>query len=310
MRNFLRNSMSLFVILCLCIISCQSNKKKPDLIEKATSLQKEIIPNLDEEEIKVAVEELLFAAGNYNIKDLDIMVSDKAMLGISSLKDGIWSNFEIAIDEFFANVKKTERSPYCEVPNDYDIILTEGQLALVRADCILYRYGIPQTREINHFTLMKESEKWRFLNISWTKYEVPEEKKKFDLDIFGRSYAQAWCSKRPNFVASYFTTNGLLMVNNGEPAIGTKAITNVAKGFMDAFPDMVVSMDSLITKLGKTRFYWTLTGTNDVPNGTGSKVKISGFEEWILNKDGLIQESKGHFDTNEYKRQLEFGIDN
>ena len=79
---------------------------------------------------------------------------------------------------------------------------------------------------------------------------------------------------------------------------------------MDTFPDMVVSMDSLITKLEKTRFYWTLTGTNDVPNGTGNKVKISGFEEWTLSDDGLIQESKGHFDDKEYNRQLEFGIDN
>ncbi len=100
------------------------------------------------------------------------------------------------------------------------------------------------------------------------------------------------------------------MVNNGKPAKGTKAIINVAKGFMDSFPDMVVSMDSLITKSDKTQFYWTLTGTNNVPNGTGNKVKISGLEEWTLNKEGLIQDSKGQFDAEEYQRQLKFGIDN
>jgi hypothetical protein len=53
-----------------------------------------------------------------------------------------------------------------------------------------------------------------------------------------------------------------------------------------------------------------LISTNSGPGGTGNKIQISGFEEWTLSENGLIQESKGHFDTKEYKRQLEFGIDN
>ena len=127
---------------------------------------------------------------------------------------------------------------------------------------------------------------------------------------FGNKYANAWNSQKPERVAEFFASDASLQVNDGEPAVGTEAITNIAKGFMDAFPDLTVSMDSLITKSDKTRFYWTLTGTNNVPGGTGSKVKISGFEEWTLNKVGLVHESKGHFDAEEYKRQLEFGIDN
>ena len=58
----------------------------------------------------------------------------------------------------------------------------------------------------------------------------------------------------------------------------------------------------------KTRFYWTLAGTNNGTNGTGNKVKIGGFEEWTLNDKGLIQKSTGSFDEGEYKRQLEVGI--
>ncbi len=122
---------------------------------------------------------------------------------------------------------------------------------------------------------------------------------------FGRDYSVAWSSQSPEKVAGFFASDGILQVNEGEPAIGTEAITAVAKGFMDAFPDMVVTMDSLVTKSGKTRFYWTLTGTNSAPGGTGNKVKISGFEEWTFNKEGLVQESKGHFDTEDYNRQLE-----
>ncbi len=125
-----------------------------------------------------------------------------------------------------------------------------------------------------------------------------------NLKDFGNEYANAWSSQKPEKVAEFFASDASLQVNDGEPAVGTEAITNVAKGFMDAFPDMIVAMDSLTTKSDKTRFYWTLTGTNNVPGGTGNKVKISGFEEWTLNKDGLVQESKGHFNAEEYNRQL------
>ena len=124
------------------------------------------------------------------------------------------------------------------------------------------------------------------------------------LIAFGVEYANAWSSQKPEKVANFFASDASLQVNDGDPAVGTEAITNVAKGFMDAFPDMIVSMDSLVTKSNKTRFYWTLTGTNSVPGGTGNKVKISGFEEWTLSEEGLVQESKGHFNAEEYNRQL------
>jgi hypothetical protein len=193
--------------------------------------------------------------------------------------------------------------------NEYKILINKGQIAFVWADATLHSYGVPRTNNIDNFTLIKENDEWKFINISFTNTPLPEELKKFDLKVFAKSYAQVWCSQRPNFVSYFFAEDGVLQINEGEPAEGTEAITNVVKGFMDAFPDMIVSMDSLITKSDKTRFYWTLTGTNNGTNGTGNKVNISGFEEWVINKEGLIQESKGYFNNKEYERQLKFGID-
>ncbi len=309
MKRTLRNVILSFIAFSTFIVSCKPKHDNSQLSQNATTEIKAPELNQDEENIKATVNTLLFNAGNYNIIALDSMVSDKAMLGISSLKDGTWSNSEIAINDFFESVKKRERSPYCEIPNNYDILITEGQVALARADCIFYRWGIPQAREVNHFTLIKENGKWKILNISWTVVELSEDKKNYDLEIFARGYAQSWCSQRPNFVSSFFAEGGELTVNNGKTAKGTNAITNVAKGFMEAFPDMIVSLDSLTTKSDKTRFYWTLAGTNNGTNGTGNKVKISGFEEWTINDKGLIQKSNGYFDEKEYKRQLEFGTD-
>jgi hypothetical protein len=124
---------------------------------------------------------------------------------------------------------------------------------------------------------------------------------------FGKKYAQAWSSQKPEEVSKFFAPDGSLTVNDGDPAIGTESITNVAKGFMDAFPDMIVTMDSLVTKSNKTEFYWTLIGTNTGAGGTGNKVRISGFEQWIFNEEGLVQESIGSFDAEEYNRQLNEG---
>jgi predicted ester cyclase len=56
-------------------------------------------------------------------------------------------------------------------------------------------------------------------------------------------------------------------------------------------------------------FRWTLTGTNTGSGGTGKRVRISGYELWKIDNDGLIAESKGNFDSAEYERQLKHGVD-
>ena len=126
---------------------------------------------------------------------------------------------------------------------------------------------------------------------------------------FGKKYAQAWCSQKPDSVAAYFSDSGSLTINNGTPAVGRAAISKAAESFMTAFPDMVVAMDSLPTTSKGIEFHWTLTGTNTGPNGTGKKVKITGFERWQLDDKGLIKQSLGSFDADEYSRQLKYGVD-
>lgn len=309
MRRTLRIVIVPFVVLSCLFISCQSNQDKTTLPEKVTEVQEEKILNPAEQEIKAIVEKLLMLVGNSDFQALDSMISDKANLASAIIRDGVSKNSVITIGEYFASQKNRERRPFYEPVNEYKILINKGQIAFVWADAILHSYGVPRTNNIDNFTLIKEEGEWKFINISFTNTPLTEELKKFDLEIFAKSYAQVWCSQRPNFVASFFAEDGELTVNDGKTAKGTSEITNVVKGFMDAFPDMIVSLDSLTTTSDKTRFYWTLTGTNNGLNGTGNKVKISGFEEWTLNKDGLIQASKGYFDEKEYKRQFEFETD-
>lgn len=120
-------------------------------------------------------------------------------------------------------------------------------------------------------------------------------------------YTAAWCSQEAARVASHFAENGTLKINDGTPSVGQVAITEAAHGFMTAFPDMVVTMDSLGVQGNHAVYRWTLTGTNTGPGGTGKAVRFSGYEEWTIGADGLIVESLGHFDEAEYQRQLQHG---
>ena len=130
-----------------------------------------------------------------------------------------------------------------------------------------------------------------------------------ELRKFAQRYAEAWCSRNSESVAAFHAENGSLSVNDGPPAVGRAAVAEEARGFMSDFPDMVVSVDRVTRDSDGTKFHWTLTGTNTGPGGTGKRVRISGFELWKIDNDGLIAESKGHFDSAEYERQLKGGVD-
>ena len=118
----------------------------------------------------------------------------------------------------------------------------------------------------------------------------------------------AWCSHDPASVAAFYSPDGSLSVNDGPPAVGRDAIAGVAQGFMTDFPDMKVFMDGLSVQGDRVVYRWTLKGTNTGTGGTGKRVQISGIEEWRIGADELIAESRGHFDSAEYQRQLDRGV--
>jgi hypothetical protein len=93
----------------------------------------------------------------------------------------------------------------------------------------------------------------------------------------------------------------------GTPSVGRAAITEAAQGFMTVFPDLMVHMHDLVNQRDKIIYKWTLEGTNSGPGGTGSRVRISGFEEWRIGDDGLVAESLGNYDATEYQRQVDHG---
>jgi predicted ester cyclase len=121
-----------------------------------------------------------------------------------------------------------------------------------------------------------------------------------ELNQLAARYVDAWCSQNPEKVAACYARSGSISVNGAPPI----PIAEVAREFMREFPDLVVKFDKLENTPNGTEFHWTFTGTNTGPGGTGRKVRISGYELWKIDNDGLIAESKGHFDAADYARQL------
>jgi hypothetical protein len=116
---------------------------------------------------------------------------------------------------------------------------------------------------------------------------------------FAARYTAAWCSQDPVRVAAFFSADGSLRVNDGAPAVGRNAIAGLAQSFMNHLPDLIVAMDGIEIRVYGVVYRWTLTGTKN-----GRRVRLSGYEVWRIAADGLIAESQGHFDSDDYQRQL------
>lgn len=121
----------------------------------------------------------------------------------------------------------------------------------------------------------------------------------------GRRYADAWTSHDPAAVAGFFAMDGAISINGGAPSVGRAAIAAMAKGFYDDFPDLVVRMDDFRRAGANALFAWTLEGHH---SRTRNHVRVGGWEEWSLSDEGLITLSRGHFDADDYARQIETGV--
>lgn len=125
-----------------------------------------------------------------------------------------------------------------------------------------------------------------------------------ELTAFATKYAAAWSSQDPDQLASHYAEDGSLQVNTSDPSVGREAIAAKARGFMAAFPDMVVALEQVTQNGSTATFHWRWTGTNTGPGGNGSAVDLRGYEVWTFSSNGLIAMSEGHYDEAEYARQM------
>jgi hypothetical protein len=130
-----------------------------------------------------------------------------------------------------------------------------------------------------------------------------------DVWEFAMRASAAWSSQDPEGVAACYEPTASLTINNGIPATGHIELAATAASYMEAFPDLQVSVDHLHVAGDSAFWVWTLTGTNNGPGGTGKKVRVSGIEVWRIGSSGLVANSIGYYDAICYEHQLVNGID-
>jgi len=122
---------------------------------------------------------------------------------------------------------------------------------------------------------------------------------------FGLDYAAAWCSRLPEAVASFYSPDGQIKINDGDILRGRSSIAQMAAGFFAEFPDLVVRCDDIRTAGRHAIFVWTLEGHHAE---TKNFVRVGGWEEWHLDEDLKVRSSLGWFDSADYQRQIAEGI--
>jgi uncharacterized protein (TIGR02246 family) len=120
------------------------------------------------------------------------------------------------------------------------------------------------------------------------------------LHALAEGYTNAWNTGRPEAVASFFSLEGAITINGGEPWRGREGVAAMAAGFFADVPDMSLVCDGVRGSGGHAVYLWTFTGNHAV---TKRQMTISGWEEWDLSEAAMIDQSSGHFDAEKYARQ-------
>lgn len=115
-------------------------------------------------------------------------------------------------------------------------------------------------------------------------------------------YTAAWTSRDPQSVARRFAETGWISVNGGDAWRGREGIAQMAAGFFAEVPDLALSCDAVRAAGRHVAFLWTFRGTH---TGSGQTMTVTGWDEWDLDRAGLIAAARSWFDPGEFERQTE-----
>ncbi|MEO7687669.1 MAG: nuclear transport factor 2 family protein [Sphingomonas sp.] len=132
----------------------------------------------------------------------------------------------------------------------------------------------------------------------------PSKGSAMDMMEVAAAYTAAWNTGQPEAVAALFAPEGVIIINRGNPCHGRDGVAQMAAGFYADMPDLHLTFDGLRSAGSHVAYLWTFTGTHV---RTGNAVRVSGWEEWDVDADGLVALSRGWFDGEDYARQVAGG---
>ena len=113
-------------------------------------------------------------------------------------------------------------------------------------------------------------------------------------------YTAAWNSKSPEAISAFYSEDGKIVINDGDPWLGRARVAEMAAGFYADVPDLALTCDDIRLSGHHAVYVWTFTGHDA---STGNPLNIGGWEEWELTDHLKVRASRGWFDAEDYARQ-------
>ena len=122
----------------------------------------------DEQIVRLLVEQLITAAGSYDLDTFEGMMAANANIGWASFRHGTWTTSTMSVEDWIAEAR-SEVDPilYTEPVGHWTVHVDGGHLAFVRADAVVHVDGRPERHNIDYFTLIKHDGVWKFLTLSY-----------------------------------------------------------------------------------------------------------------------------------------------
>jgi hypothetical protein len=120
--------------------------------------------------VRQRVEEFLQKLGSRDVAGVRAMLAPKLLIAVvRQQKDGTFANSYQTGDEFLAQFEKNATQPKFEEPIANVVVTIDSErLAYVRADFTVVRDGKVLSSGVDHFTLLRESDGWKFAFIAYT----------------------------------------------------------------------------------------------------------------------------------------------
>lgn len=119
-----------------------------------------------------------------------------------------------------------------------------------------------------------------------------------------KEHCVAWTNRNPEAVANRYAEQTTMGMNGGDPMTSQAAIAEMAAGFMADFPDLALTLGSVLAADHHMVYAWTFEGHHIE---TGNHVQFSGWEEWDLDDDLRVTKSLGWYDAEDFERQVAGG---
>jgi uncharacterized protein (TIGR02246 family) len=115
------------------------------------------------------------------------------------------------------------------------------------------------------------------------------------------AYTAAWNTGSPEAVAQFYSPNGSIVINGGEPWTGRASVAQMAAGFFAEVPDLSLVCNGVRCAGNHVVYLWTFTGAH---SATKNRLSVAGWEEWDIDENLQVTTSRGWYDAEDYAQQV------